>query len=582
MTDTAYLLEYSLETGEEPACAEPACAAGPAAPIAPYAEDQGKSRWLWVGILVLAAIVPYVATLGYGFVYDDGLQIVENRDLLSLQSVPAYFTHAISKTGGLHDATLPVFYRPLFFLQLFVTRTLFGPGPFGFHLVSLLFHIGNTLLLYLVAVRLGLRPAVGRFAGLLFAVHPVHVESVVWPSGSPELMVLAAMLLSVLAFINVQRTTGTRVRYASLAVSLTAFLAALFVKETALMTVPLLAAIAFLETASGASRFRRVTLALAPYFGITLFYLLVRKQVLHGLVATVTPIRLWDMARTWPNILWFYERHLVMPTHVSLLYDYDLVEHATLGAFWIPLAAVLASLAVCVFWAWRRRSSAAAAAVAVAALLVVLPIFLVLNFRLFNWRDLVHDRYLYTPSAGFCMLAAMAVWDLGSWSAKTIRPSVQRVLAAGLLCFLALTTVTQAMPWRNNLLLLGHAVEVAPGNIAAEMLLGNEFEARGNFEEAKICYTRAVQLTPAWGPAWFAYGRSLLLTRDPNNAVRSLQRAIELDDPPIAFVWLALALDQVGRGQEAQALLARAEAHDPSMVQVHARMQQQLLAAYRN
>jgi hypothetical protein len=556
MSETAYL-------------PEPACAASQ------VVEGQRDQRWLWAAILVLAAAVPYVSTLGYGFVYDDGPQIVENRDLLSLKSVPGFFTHSIEKAAGFHGEGLPVFYRPLFFVQLCLTRVLFGAGPFGFHLVSLLFHMSNTLLVYAIAVRLGVRQAVGRFAGLLFAVHPVHVECVVWPSASPDLMVLAAMLVSVLSFINSQRARASRARYGWLAASLTAFLAALFVKETAMATVPILAAIAFMETAAVASRVRRITVVLSPYIGLTFFYLLVRKEVLHGLVATVTPIPLREMARTWPNILWFYERHLVMPTRVSLLYDYDLVEHATLGAFWIPLMAVVASLVLFAFWARRNHSPA----VAIATLLVVLPIPMVLNFRLFNWRDLVHDRYLYTPSAGFCILAAIALLDLGSRAAKMIGPLIQRALAVGLLCFLALTTVTQAMPWRNNLLLLEHAVEVAPGNIASELLLGNEFEVRGNFEEAKICYTRAVQLTPAWGPAWFAYGRTLLLTRDPNDAIRSLQHAIELDESPIASVWLALALDQVGRPQEAQLLLAKAESRDPSMSQVYARMQRQLLAA---
>jgi hypothetical protein len=73
-----------------------------------------------------------------------------------------------------------------------------------------------------------------------------------------------------------------------------------------------------------------------------------------------------------------------------------------------------------------------------------------------------------------------------------------------------------------------------------------------------------------------------LLTQDPNHAVRSLQHSVALDESPIAFVWLALALDQVGRQQEAEAMLARAAAHDPSMLQVHARIQQNLLVARKN
>jgi hypothetical protein len=545
--------------------AEPAYAA---------AEDRRRYEWLWIVILAVAAAVPYLPTLGYGFVYDDLPQIVDNHDL-SLRNVPGYFAKPIAKLVGFHDASQPVFYRPLFYSQLCLTRTIFGPGPFGFHLFSLLLHIGNTLLLYVIAVRLRVQQGAAYLAGMLFAVHPVHVESVVWPSASPELMVLAAMLCSLIAFLTSGRTSSSGLaRNAWFALSLTAFLVGLFVKETALVTVPLIAAIALLEPHCETSVVRRLTTVLAPYLGVTLFYFFVRYRVLHGLVATVTPTSLWDMARTWPSVLWFYERHLVLPTHASLLYDYDLVPHATLAAFWVPLAAVLATLAVAAFFLWRHRSSA----VVIAILMVVLPIFLVLNFRVFYWGDLVHDRYLYTPSAGFCILAAMALSDLGCRLAQMIRPSVQRFLAAGLLSALALTTVAQAQPWKNNLLLLLNAVEVAPGNIAGEILLGNELENRDQFVEAEICYTRAVQLTPAWGPAWFAYGRMLLLTQDPKGAIQSLQHAVDLDDRPIALVWLALAMDQGGRQQEAHSLLARAVAQDPSMVQAYAVVQQKLIA----
>lgn len=525
-------------------------------------------------VLAVAAALPYLPTLCYGFVYDDAPQIVNNSEL-SPRNIPGYFAKSITKTVGFRGESLPVFYRPLFFTQLCLTRTVFGPGPFGFHLFSLLLHIGNTLLLYAVAVRLRVGQATAYLAGMLFAVHPVHVESVVWPSASPELMVLAAMLCSLLALLRAKTASPSSARYLWAAISLTAFLAALFVKETALAMVPLVTVIAFLEPSSETSAWRRLRIDVAPYLGITFFYFLVRNRVLHGFVPTVTPTSLLDMARTWPGVLWFYERHLLIPIHPSAIYDYDLVEHATAASFWIPLALVLITVLVTAFFSWRRRSLA----VAIAILLVVLPILLVLNFRVFNWGDLVHDRYLYTPSAGFCILAAMALCDLGLWLGRTIRPSVQQFLAAALVFALASATVAQAQPWKNNLLLLLNAVQTAPRNIASEILLGNELENRGDFVEAKICYGRALQLTPSWGPAWFAYGRILLLTRDPQNAIRSLQRAVELDERPIAIVWLALAMDDAGRQQEASALLAKAVALDPSMRQEYIGLQHTLSAA---
>ncbi len=536
----------------------------------------GQPRpWLWIAILALAAALPYLPTLGYGFVYDDLPQIVHNPDLVSLHHVPRFFTQFIPKALGFHNVAQPVFYRPLFFAQLCLTRVLFGPGPFGFHLVSLLLHIGNTLLLYVFALRLGIQPQAAKLAALLFGVHPVHVECVVWPSASPDLMVLGATLATLLAFLKAHEAArSVAARYGWWGVSLLAFSVGLFVKETSLIIPPLVIAVAFLDPPRTFD-LRRLGLGVAPYLGITIFYFIVRTHVLCGLMATVTPTSLLDMARTWPSILWFYECHLILPMHTSILYDYDLVERANLAAFWLPLTAVLASCAIAAVFLWKRRTPAVAAAL----LLLVPPILLVLNFRVFYWGDLVHDRYLYTPSAGFCILAAIALLQAGESASKAISPAVQQFLCAGLLCALALTTVAEAQPWRNNLSLLANAAKVAPRNIGAQILLGEELESRNNLAEAKISYQRALQLTPDWGPAWFAYGRTLLLTGDANGAIQSLQRAITLDDTPIAEVWLALAIDKAGRHDEARALLARTFAKDPSMMQAAIDVQKKELAA---
>ena len=532
-----------------------------------------SGSWLWIAVLTMAAALPYLPTLGYGFVYDDKPQIVENGDLDSLQSIPRFFTQSISKAVGFHNTRQPVFYRPLFFSQLCLTRVLFGRGPFAFHVVSLLFHIGNTLLLYLIVLRLGSGHATARLAGLLFAVHPVHVECVVWPSATPDLMLLGATIVSLMAFLEARESRqSSAARYSWSAISLLAFLGGLFVKETSLIALPLLAAMVFLEPTridpsslepSNESTFRRLVVNLAPYLGLTIFYFVVRSRVLHGLAPTVTPISLLDMARTWPSAWWFYERHLILPTHSSILYDYDLVEHATFTAFWLPLAAVIATCGGAAWLLWRRRTPA----VAVALLLLVLPILLVLNFRIFYWRDLVHDRYIYTPSAGFSILAAIMLLEAGRVVSKTISPAVQQFLGAGLLCALSLTTLAEAQSWRNNLSALANAAEIAPRNIAAQIMLGDELELRHNLVEAKICYLRAVQLTPEWAPAWFAYGRTLLLTGDSAGAIQSFRRTIALDKSPTAEVWLAVAMDKAGQHDEARDLLVRAFAEDPAMMQ---------------
>jgi hypothetical protein len=543
----------------------------------PPRPSPSPRQWLWIAVLACAAAAPYLPALRYGFVYDDRPQIVENQDLLSLRNIPGFFAQSISKSVGFHNSAQPVFYRPLFFSQLCLTRVFLGPSPFGFHLASLLFHIGNTLLLCFTAARLGVRRPVAWLAAILFAVHPVHVESVVWPSASPDLMVLTGILCSLLFFMNGESSSGYA-RYAWRALSLLAFLAALFVKETALIALPLLAVVSYFAHANKPGAVRRTAVSLALYFAATLAYLAVRTHVLHGMVATISPASWLDMLRTWPRLVWFYERHLVLPIHTSLLYDYDLVEHATLAAFWIPLAAVLATVALSSWLFIRIRSIA----VLVAALLLVLPILLVLDLHVFYWRDLVHDRYLYVPSAGFCMLAAIGLAELSRRFAQTISPVAQQLLVVALLCGLAMTTVAEEQPWKNNLLLLANAAEVAPGNIAAQLMLGDELEARQRFVEAGICYQRAIALTPRWAPAWFAYGRALLLGDNPAAATESLQRAVQLDSSPMPKVWLALALEKNGRHEEASRTLGAAVAQDPSMRQAYVNVQARLIPAIHN
>lgn len=550
--------------------------ANPASP-APRISSRPKYG-LWIAIMAMAAALPYLHTLSYGFVFDDAPQIVNNPDL-SIRNIPRFFDQPIAKLVGFHGDSLPVFYRPLFFTQLALTRTLFGSGPFGFHLVSLLLHIANTLLLFLLALRLGMDWRISCLASLIFAVHPVHVESVVWPSASPEVMVLAAILCSLLAFVEfTQRYSSSHLRYFWLVASLVAFLAGLFVKETAIVTVALVAALTVFPSSRPDRPFLRCVLNIVPYLAVTLFYCLIRSRVLRGWLAVVTPTSFADMARTWPGALWFYERHLIFPAHTSVIYDYDLVEHLTWPDFWLPFLAVLVTAVVWGFFLRFRHSVAAL----IATLLVILPIVLVLNFRVFYWRDLVHDRYLYTPSAGFCLLVAMALWEFSLRSVKVVRPSIQAVLLAGLLCVLALTSVTETLPWKNNLLLMRNAVAVAPTNIAAEKLLGNELETTGRIEEAQVAYGRALQITPSWGPAWFDYGRILLLSQDPTNSIRCLRRAIQLDDVPIERVWLALALESAGQPQQAQIALAEATAADPSMQQTYAVLRRKLVSSAQN
>lgn len=180
----------------------------------------------WVGMLGwwplvgLAAVLPYLHSLNIGFLSDDfGLAAA-----------------ARAAQGPLDVVRLRpycLFYRPLSEVAWWAGVQVWGGAPLGYHLLSLALHAGNSLLVYLVGLRLtGSRLAAG-LAGLLFAVHPIHVEPVVWASCQPDLLATGLCLLSLASLEACLAAGGLLGRAAALMAALAGFLLALVSKESA-------------------------------------------------------------------------------------------------------------------------------------------------------------------------------------------------------------------------------------------------------------------------------------------------------------------------------------------------------------
>jgi Flp pilus assembly protein TadD len=410
---------------------------------------------------------------------------------------------------------------------MLVNHQWFGKDPAGYHATGIALHALVTLLVYLLAARtLKDRMAAG-FAALFFAVHPLHVESVAFVSGinDPEftLFALAAMLCFLRwrdgggyrrsavggqpAASDKQQAASSRLRAASdkhqiaghltddgstsasaghkwLFLSLACYALSLLSKETALVLCPLIFVYEWRwaagsrepttdnrqpATDSRSPAALRALLVTLPYLAVTGMYLAARFLALWGLApgATNRSSRA-QMLMSLPAVLWFYLRKMIWPLPMSLFYPLRTVTHANLANFAWPLAASVAVLAG--LWIWSRRSAAAGMAAAWMVLPLALPLLATTRFRFY---DLVHDRYLYLPSAGLVMLMALAVRRLPSPARPDRRPTTG---AAGALPALQLgcvavlgivlggTTIGQAQYWSGSLPLYTHGVEVAPRN----------------------------------------------------------------------------------------------------------------------
>src|SRR6266581_2941570 len=136
-------------------------------------------------LLATVAFIVYAGTLVFGFVYDDRVQIVGNRVISHWTYVPQYFLHHV---WYLVDPRFAAnYYRPIFLLWLKLSYSAFGVSPAGWHLASVALHILATLQVFWLAQRLLKNRSAAIVASLLFAVHPLHVESVAWISGVTDL-----------------------------------------------------------------------------------------------------------------------------------------------------------------------------------------------------------------------------------------------------------------------------------------------------------------------------------------------------------------------------------------------------------
>lgn len=438
-------------------------------------------------------------------------------------------------------------WRPLVQLSYLVTRQAFGTAPWVYHLTSVALHAFNAwLLLRLLRRRYAQRAAFG--AALLFAVLPVHNEAVAYVSGRSELLLLAWLLL---AWLDLEPGDADA-RARNLPRGLAFFSLALLSKEQAVMFP---AVLALWDRALGRASLRdpERRSAYAWLALLTGAYLLLRTAVLgrpfelgfdyFGGQAYL--VRLLSMSR-------FALVHYLFPmaTGLGLRTDYSqpLIGHATPGdwAAWLCLAVWAGLLAQAAgrlalgargarasFWIW-------------AAFLFLLPVSnLLLPFNVIGAQ-----RYLYVPSAAFCVLSAQALSALG-------RPGT--VLLPALALYYGGATLRRNRIWRDEKTFYSAAARENPFSAGAKSGLGVALAREGRLEEAVRTFEDAIQANPAHPMAYYNLGKIHYERGDLARAQERFQRAAERDpgDPDLQ-VFLGLVAERSGHPARAEGRYRRA------------------------
>ena len=490
---------------------------------------------------------------------------------------PAYVTANPHVAGGLtwqnvswaFTATHAANWHPLTWLSHMLDVQLFGMSARAHHLVSLALHLASTLLLFLLLARMTAAPARSAFVAALFAVHPLHVESVAWVAERKDVLSTFFWMLALLAYVQYARASGQARRsrlfrggwYGLVLVTLALGLLA----KPMLVTLPF---VMLLLDAWPLGRFTRATAGRLLLEKLPLFLLVAGSSVVTLVVqrqgGAMTAFQKHPAGLLVENVLVSYATYIiemVWPARLAMFYPMP----ASIPAWKIGGAAVLLALvsAMAIRLA-RRRPYVAVGWLWYLGTLV--PVIGLVQVGL----QAHADRYTYIPLIGLFIIVAWGTADLlARWrSARIIAPS-----AAGLVVLAcALQAHAQVRYWRNSDALWAHTLDVTGSVESARSHFnsGLVFSRQGRIDEAIEEFSQAARLDPEFADAHYDLGLALASRGRTAEAIRAFESVTRLE-PAFAQgqLELGVALLTAGRVAEATAPLMRAVQLDPLLGPAH-------------
>ncbi|MGD0215956.1 MAG: tetratricopeptide repeat protein [Desulfobaccales bacterium] len=521
---------------------------------------MSERRWKIIAclFLVVATLATYSDLRTHQFInYDDSLYVTENP------MVQGGLT--LSGLIGAFNTTCAALWHPLTMLSLMVDSQLFGLHAEGFLLTNLLFHIANALLLFLWLRRTTGALGPSFLVAALFALHPLHVESVAWVAERKDVLSTFFWLLTMWAYVWYVESPGLR-RYLLI---LACFILGLLAKPM-LVTLPLVLLLldywplhrwtpnrpAVVSSSKGRSRgssdsktqqgasIKRLVgeksplLVISALFSIVAFYAQRQAEAISTLSSLPIPNRLANAIVAYVS----YLGQMFWPAHLAVLYP--LSRHN------VPIGqALLASLALAVLTFLALRQVRRHPYLLVGWLWYLGTLVPVIGLVQVGEQAMA-DRYTYVPFIGLFIMVAYGMAEL------TARWRVARFLlplgAGVVLSALMICSWVQVSYWRDSISLFEHTLKVTRNNFIIHNDLGGTLAQQGKLDQAIAHYDEALRLRPDYVEAHYNLGVALDGQGQLDQAIAHYAEALRLKpDYAEAHNNLGVDLAQQGKIDEA-------------------------------
>jgi hypothetical protein len=469
------------------------------------APRRPPERFVLALLLSVATLAVFARVIGFEFVnYDDPLYVSANlhvQEGLTLEGVRWAFTTFNAAN-----------WHPLTWISLMLDASIGGPDPRLFNLTNLILHLANTLLLFFFLERITGRPRRSAVAAALFAIHPLHVESVAWVAERKDVLSTLFLLLTLLAYAGWVKRPGPVRRFAVVLLFALGLLA-----KPMLVTLPVLLLLLDAWPLRRKEPWRRLVLEKAPLgamsiaTGVVTFVAQRHSGTMGSLAGYPLGVRIANAIVATAT----YLGQAIWPTRLAVFYPHP---GASLAASMVAGSAVV--LAALTFWTIRVRRSRPYLLFGWAWYLVTLaPVVGIVQV---GWQARA-DRYTYLPLIGIFL---GVVWALADRFAD--RPALLSSLAGAVLVMLGIGAFVQAGWWRDSETLFRHALAVTDDNAVAHNNLGTALLRRRLLSEAEGHFAEAVHINPLYAEAHSNLGVALGRQGKIGEAILEFERALEL------------------------------------------------------
>ena len=474
-----------------------------------------KQQWISLSIIMFLALIVFFPSFRYDFVnWDDVTIVIENTIVhkgLSGEMVQEAFT-----TPHVRGQ-----YYPLTLLTFATNHAISELEPWSYHVMNLLFHLLNIALLFVILGRLFRKSWLVGFITLMFAIHPMHVEPVVWISSRKDVLYLFFMLIAWWSYLRYLEDGKKKVLFFGLSILLMGLSA---MSKSAAIVFPFV--LLLTDYLKGRKDLKRILLEKAPFFVITMVFVWIgiEAQKAGEAVGTVTGGSGIDSLFYGSAAFLIYLFKAVIPVRLAAYHPYP---GAQIGAIpWYIYAAPMGALAVLGLAIWKGRKNRE---FVFGAGLFLCSIFPFLQFLPVG-PSLTAERFTYFPYVGLFILMGMGLEWIGGKFPKLMKHDTRwKLFLLGLsLPFLAVS-ILQAGTWKNGETLWSKVIRVHPTAPTGYMNRAQYYKEQNEIAKGLEDYNTCIEKVPNFTDAYNNRGMVFMGQKNYPQALADFGKAIELN-----------------------------------------------------